>query len=68
MKQFFKAMFIRAIKTFCQTALALITVGSALSENNWLYILSVSSTAFIVSCVTSIATGLPEAPLEEDDK
>lgn len=67
MKQFFKAMFIRAIKTFCQTALALITIGSALSENNWLYILSVSSTAFIASCVTSIATGLPEAPLEEDD-
>lgn len=65
MKNFLKAMIIRAVKTFAQTAVALVTVGSALSETDWLYILSVSAGSFIVSCLTSVATGLPEAPLEK---
>lgn len=68
MKQFLKAMLIRAIKTFCQTAVALIAVGSSVTENNWLNILSVSAVAFVMSCLTSVATGLPEAPFEEDDE
>lgn len=69
LKQFIKAMLIRATKTFCQTAVALVAVGSALTETDWLYVLSVSAGAFVVSCLTSVATGLPEAPLEgENDK
>lgn len=68
MKQFLKAMLIRAIKTFCQTAVALIAVGATIAETDWLYILSVSAVAFVVSCLTSVATGLPEAPLNMEDK
>ena len=69
MKTFIKAMLIRAVKTMCQTAVALITVGSALTDIDWLYVLSVSAGAAIVSCLTSVATGLPEAPLDgEGDK
>ena len=66
MKQFLKAMLIRAIKTFCQTAVALIAVGSSVTENNWLNIISVSAVAFVMSCLTSVATGLPEAPFDEE--
>lgn len=68
MKQFLKAMLIRAIKTFCQTAVALIAVGATIAETDWLYILSVSAVAFVVSCLTSVATGLPEAPFGTEDK
>lgn len=64
MKQFLKAMLIRAIKTFCQTAVALIAVGATIADTDWLYILSVSAVAFVVSCLTSVATGLPEAPID----
>lgn len=68
MKQFLKAMLIRAIKTFCQTAVALIAVGATIADTDWLYILSVSAVAFVVSCLTSVATGLPEAPFEVEDE
>lgn len=50
---------IRAAKTFCQTALSLLTVGQAFSEISWLHVLSVSGVAAIISILTSIA-GLPE--------
>lgn len=66
MKQFLKAMLIRAIKTFCQTAVALLAVGSSFTDNDWLKIISVAGVAFVMSCLTSVATGLPEAPLEEE--
>lgn len=64
-KTWFKASFVRALKTFAQSALALITVGNLISEQNWLSILSVSATAAVVSLLTSIG-GLPE--VTEDDK
>lgn len=57
-----KAAGIRALKTFAQTAVSLVTVGQAFIEVDWLTVLSISGTAAIVSLLTSIA-GLPE--LEE---
>ena len=54
-----RAAAIRAAKTFCQTALSLLTVGQAFSEISWLHVLSVSGVAAIISILTSIA-GLPE--------
>ena len=54
-----RAAAIRAAKTFCQTALSLLTVGQAFSEISWLNVLSVSGVAAIISILTSIA-GLPE--------
>lgn len=54
-----KAAAVRAAKTFCQTALSLLTVGQAFSEISWLHVLSVSGVAAIISVLTSIA-GLPE--------
>lgn len=59
-KSFWKATAIRALKTFCQTALSMITVGQAVIDVNWINVISVSFVAGIVSILTSIATGLPE--------
>ena len=60
-KQFIKAALIRAIKTAAQTALGMITVGSAFNEINWAAVASVSGVAALLSILTSIATGIPEA-------
>jgi len=54
------AALLRAIRTVAQTALSLITVGAALNEIPWIYLLSVSVMAGIYSLLTSIATNLPE--------
>ena len=60
-KEWFKAAFIRAIKTMAQTALGMMTVGMAVEEIKWEYVGSVSVVAGIYSLLTSIA-GLPEVP------
>lgn len=59
-KTFFKAAGIRAVKTIAQTLLSLITVGQALSDINWITVLSVAAVAGLCSLLTSFATGLPE--------
>lgn len=64
-KQFWKAALNRAIRTVAQSALATIASASILSEVNWLVVLSASVLAGVVSILTSIATGLPEVPVEE---
>lgn len=58
-KDWLKASAIRAIKTFAQTAVSLITVGNMVTELNWASILGISVTSAIVSVLTSIA-GIPE--------
>lgn len=58
-KKWWKAAGIRAIKTMAQTAVSLITVGSALTQVDWLTVGSVSLVAGILSLLTSLA-GLPE--------
>ena len=59
MKEWFKAAGIRAIKTFAQTAVSMLTVGQAFLEVNWINVISVSGVAAVLSLLTSIA-GLPE--------
>ena len=69
-KSFWKAAFVRAIKTIAQTALSLLTVGQAVLDVDWLNVISVSAVAGLISLLTSIATGLPEvsedAPTSEE--
>ena len=60
MKEFVKAMLIRAIRTIAQTAIATIGSSAVLSDVNWLMVLSASALAGVLSVLTSIATGLPE--------
>lgn len=58
-KELARCALVRAVKTFCQTALSMLTVGQAFIEVNWTNVLSVSGVAAIISLLTSIA-GLPE--------
>lgn len=60
MYNFIKAALIRAIKTICQTAVAVIGTAFVLSDVNWWVVVSASLLAGILSVLTSIATGLPE--------
>lgn len=57
---FWKAAGIRALKTFCQTAIAAIGTTALIEQVNWLVVGSASLLAAILSLLTSIATGLPE--------
>lgn len=59
---FWRAALIRAARTFAQAAIAAISSTAVLlSEVNWIAVLSTSALAAILSLLTSIATGLPEA-------
>jgi hypothetical protein len=58
-KEWLRAAAIRAVKTFCQTALSMLTVGQAFIEVNWVNVISVSGVAAVISVLTSVA-GLPE--------
>jgi len=58
---FWKAVGIRAVKTMCQTAVALIgTNAMGVTEVDWLGVLSGAALAGVVSVLTSVAAGLPE--------
>lgn len=59
-KNFFKCAGIRAIKTVCQTAVALIPVGVSIEEVSWQMVIGTSVLAGLLSILTSIGTGLPE--------
>ena len=62
-KDFWKAALIRALKTVCQTAVATIGTAIVVTDVNWLYVLSASALAGILSLLTSISVGLPEVQL-----
>ena len=61
MKKFWKAALIRAVRTIAQTAAATIGTTALITEINWPVVASASAVAGILSILTSIATGLPEA-------
>lgn len=64
-KKFWMAAGVRAIKTFAQTALSMVTIGQAFIDVNWVNVLSVSGVACILSILTSLA-GLPEVEDNDD--
>lgn len=64
MKKWVKAASVRAVKTIAQTAVALISVGTVMSDIDWIQVASASLLAGILSVLTSIA-GLPEIEKEK---
>ncbi len=66
-KSWIKAAGIRAIKTFAQSFISMLTIGQAFVEVNWLHVLSVSGVAAIISLLTSLA-GLPEVEAKPEEK
>ena len=58
---------VRAIRTFAQTFVAFLTVGASMADIDWKLAASVSVVAMIASILTSIATGIPEVSLKEEE-
>lgn len=58
---------IRALKTFCQTAIASIGTSATMGEVNWIIVGSTSLLSAILSLLTSIA-GIPEVEMSENDE
>lgn len=65
MNNFIKYALIRAIKTVCQTAVATIGTAFVISDVHWGIVVSASLLAGLLSLLTSVATGLPEAKYAE---
>lgn len=59
--EFWRAAGIRALKTVCQTAVALIPAATMITDVDWLAVAGTAALAGVCSVLTSIATGLPEA-------
>lgn len=64
-KEFIKATIIRAVRTICQTAVATIGSAAVIADIHWGIVVSASLLAGLLSVLTSIATGLPEAEYAE---
>lgn len=60
-KNWFKAAAVRCVRTIAQTAIATIGAATVFSEVDWLMVLSASLLAGLLSILTSVVTGLPEA-------
>jgi hypothetical protein len=59
-----KAAGIRAIKTFCQTAVALLPAAATIESVDWRVVASTAALAAVASLLTSLA-GIPEEELPE---
>ncbi len=64
-REFWKALGLRAFRTFLQVILATWTAGQLITELNWKVILMSAFSAAVYSALTSIATGLPEVAYRE---
>ena len=60
-KKWLKAAGIRAIRTVAQSALATIGTAAVLGDVNWIMVASAATLSGILSILTSVVTGLPEA-------
>ena len=63
-KTWIKAALVRAVKTICQTAVAMIGTSVVIQDVDWMVILSASALAGLLSILTSLG-GLPEVKEEE---
>lgn len=63
-KKWIKAAGIRAIKTVCQTAVALIPASAMITQVDWKVVLGTSALSGVVSILTSLA-GIPEENLDD---
>lgn len=66
-KVWLHAALVRAVKTFIQSATAILSTAAVLGDLNILYILNTAGLAFVFSLVTSVA-GLPELGTGTENK
>lgn len=62
-----KAAAIRAVRTIAQTMVATIGTSAVMSQVDWKMVISSGILAGILSVLTSLTTGLPEAPMTETE-
>lgn len=60
-RAFLVAGLVRALRTVAQTAVATIGTAAVLTDVDWTLVVSASVLAGVLSLLTSVATGLPEA-------
>ena len=58
-KKWVKAAGIRALKTFCQTAVAMLPASAVITEVGWEAVFGTAALAGVASMLTSLA-GIPE--------
>jgi hypothetical protein len=58
-REWWEAAGIRALKTMCQTAVAMIPAAAMISEVDWVTVVGTAALAGVCSLLTSVA-GLPE--------
>lgn len=63
--EWLKKTAIRTVKTFAETMLGFVIVGSGFTEVDWIHALSVSGVA-CVACVLVNIAGIPEVKSEEE--
>ena len=56
-KEFWKDTAYRSICTFAETAIAMITIGQAFTDVDWIHIASVSGVAAVVTVLKCIIVG-----------
>lgn len=61
MKKFIKCVLIRMVKTMCQTAIGVLGASKLISEVSLEHLVSATILSGIISILTSISAGLPEA-------
>ena len=63
-KDFWKCAGIRALRTFCQSVVALVGTDAVnIIDVEWSVVLGIAATTALLSFLTSIATGLPESDI-----
>ena len=65
-KKFWISTAERAVKTFCESVISLLTVGNAIASFDWVGILQISATATLVSVLVNVANGLRNRESEEE--
>ena len=60
----FKAAGVRALRTFAQTAVALLPAAATIESVDWRVVASTAALAAVASLLTSLA-GIPEEEMEE---
>lgn len=62
-KEFWRATFVRAVRTFAEAMLAYIGTGAVvLHDVDWLAALSAGGFGAVCAVLLALATGIPEAP------
>ena len=64
-KEFWRAAFIRAAKTFIQVILAVWTAGQLITEVDWKFVILSAFSSAVYSLLTSLLAGLPEVKLSD---